>query len=129
MLSLQGVIPYLKFVMFPNVMFTKNTYVLLTITPTSFVTNPKYFQTLLFTLVARCLWMSSRVVCTTCATVDRFCVTNLVFHFSIKILKLRHAHACASINIKSFYIGIVIVSSISIYWYIDIYRTSLVVVV
>ena len=29
-------------------------------------------------------------------------------------------------TVKSFYIGIVIVSFISIYWYIDIYRTSLI---
>ena len=34
-----------------DVMFTKNTCVLLNITPASFVTNPKYFQTLLFALV------------------------------------------------------------------------------
>ena len=55
----------------------------LSITPTLFVTNPKYFQTLLFTLVARCLQTSSRVAHTTCATVDQFCVTNLVFHYCI----------------------------------------------
>ena len=47
--------------------------------------------------------MSSRAVHTTCATVDRFCVTNLVFHYHIKILKLRHPHACASVDIMFLY--------------------------
>ena len=58
--------------------------------------------------------MFSRAARTTSAIVDRYCVTNLVFHCHIKILKLWHAHACASIDIK-FFNGIVIVSFISIY--------------
>ena len=44
---------------------------------------------------------------TTRVTVDQFCVTNLLFHYHIKILKLWHAHACASIDIKI------------LYWYCD----------
>ena len=76
--------------------------------------------------------MSNRVAHTahtTCATVDRFCVINLIFHYRTEILKLRHAHTCASIDIKSFYISIVIVSFILIYWYVYRYILHIPIIV
>ena len=78
-------------------------YVHLTIIPASFVTSPKYIQTLHFALVgAFRRSVELPVATTTRVTVDQFCVTNLLLHYRIKIFKLWYAHACASIDIKIF---------------------------